>query len=340
MSTIDQVLTLGGCHYTVYDMGRTVQRISKQQFVEFEQGALPYPYPIQGHACFAVVFSKPDQAQTPYLWLLKFAVDEVSKLIFSGRDDFIRMVVQALGEDIANADIDAEALNNHPYAFKPSTEKLAVLNARIRNKLHQPASIYYEPAYQYFCHQPTESGWQALGFQGIADLTERLDSDCAAAIAKHLDQLPEPAFCALAQCLEHIELPAVIQQQLLSWPNNKRETFWLRALTGAQQQPAAEAIAELLDTSLSIDLLITLCGRHWRYFNQPERAVNLLESLLRCDQGNMVFAALVADLTAIPECRQATLQALRWPQRSAALSQAIGQLFQQVKPAPHIDERN
>ncbi|GGA79033.1 hypothetical protein GCM10011369_21240 [Neiella marina] len=332
MSTIDQVLTLGGCHYTVYDMGRTVQRIDKQQFVEFEQGAVPYPYPIQGHACFAVVFSKPEQAQTPYLWLLKFAVDEVSKLIFSGRDDFLRMVIQALGEDIANADIDAESLNNHPYAFKPSTEKLAVLNARIRSKLHQSASIYYEPAYDYFCHHPSDDGWQALGFQGIADLTERLDSASADHMASQLEYLPEPAFCALAQCLEHIRLPAPIQTKLMSWPVEKRDTFWLRALTGAQQQPQSEIISGVLNTSQSIDLLITVCARHWRYFNSPERVVNLLESVVQCPQGDAVFAALIADLTAIPQCRQATLEALRWPQRSVQLSQAIGQLFQQVKP--------
>ncbi|MBW8191750.1 DUF3549 family protein [Neiella marina] len=330
MSTIDQVLTLGNCQYSVYDMGRVIRRIDKQNFVDFEQGAAPYPYPIQGHACFAVVFSKPDQVHTPYLWLLKLPLDEVSKLVFAARDDFLRMVIEALGQDIANAEIDTEALNNHAYSLKPSMEKLAVLNARIRAKLHQPASIYYESAHNYFTQYPSETGWQAIGFQGIADLVERMDKATAQQLSELLDQLPEPAFCALSQCLEHCQLPPSLQLALLGLPPSKRDPFWLRSLTGGQVKALTPVISELLDASPSVDMLITLCARHWQQFSNAEQVHKLLESVVACPQGHEVFTSLVADLSALPECRDAALTALRAPNRSAALAAAIGQLFQQL----------
>ncbi|MCM2679116.1 DUF3549 family protein [Echinimonas agarilytica] len=328
MSTIAEVLTLGGCQFKVFELGRRVFKISRDDFVAFEQGAKAYPSPIQGHACFAIVFSKPEMAQTPYLWLLKFPLDEQNKLLFGARDDFLRMVIEALGEDLANSDSNTEALNNHPYSLKPSDEKLAVLNAKIRNDLHQPASIYFESAYQYFCQQPTAEGWQTLGIQGIADVGERLcESTIKTELAARLAELPVPAFNALSQVLEHALLPAVVVESLLRFGADKRDPFWIRAISGAPQNVLIGELTQTLNSAPSIDHVITVGARWWSVLNTPERVLEYLESVVRLTNNFQVFAALVADLNGLPQCRPACLSALRLPHRSEQLSIAIGQLF-------------
>lgn len=328
MSTIAELLTLGGCQFKAYDLGRRVTKLSRASYLAFEQGAAPYPAPIQGHACFALVFSKPDQAQSPFIWLLKFPLDEQSKLQFAARDEFLRMVIEALGNDIANAEIDTEALNNHPYAFKPSQEKLALLNARIRHELHQSASLYYESAFSYFCQTPTAEGWQALGLQGIADLAVRVEEkEIAQALSEQLNNLPEPAFNALAQCLEHVELPPAVVESLASFAVPKQNAFWLRALTGAPDERLFQLIHAQMENPLSLDSLIAISARHWRVLNTPERVQDYLEALVKVGADPQTFAALVADLNGLPQCRGACLSALRSPKRSPELGAAIGQLF-------------
>ena len=335
MSTIAEILTLGGCQFKAYDLGRRVEKISRSSYLAFEQGAEPYSNPIQGHACFALVFAKPDQAQSPYIWLLKFPLDEQSKLQYAARDDFLRRVIEALGNDVTNSEIDSETLNNHPYAFQPSQEKLAVLNARIRKELHQPASLYYESAYEYYGHQPTEQGWQALGLQGIADLAVRLDEkEVSSGLAQQIAKLPEPAFNALAQCLEHVSLTPEVTEALAAFPSEQQTPFWLRALTGASDQRLYQLLADKLNQVLSLDELISIAARHWRVLNTPERVLMFLEALVRSNSELAVFAALVADLNALPACRSACMAALRSPERTPALTAAIGQLFNQYQP-PH-----
>ena len=336
MNTIHELLTCGGCQYSVYELGRRIQKITKHQFESFESGESPYPFPIQGHGCFAVVFSKPSDAQQPYLWLLKLPLDEVSQINFSARDDFIRMVIEALGQDIANASIDHEALNNHPYAYKPSQEKLAVLNARVRNRLHQPASIFYEQAYQYFCKEPTSDGWQAIGVQGIADLVEQLkQKEVANGLANHISQLPKPAFNALALCLEHCELPVILQQALISMDSSLHDTFWLRSLAGSQTEPMRSIVLDVVDKTSSLDDLITLSARLWPAFSSPEIILRLLEKSLALDSSRAVFNALLADLSSIPTCRSAAHQAIRLPERSPELAQALGALFSRASGPQH-----
>lgn len=328
MSTIAELLTLGGCQFKAYDLGRRVTKLSRSDYLAFEQGKAPYPSPIQGHACFALVFSKPEQAQQPFIWLLKFPLDEQSQLQYAARDHFLKMVIEALGNDIANAEIDTEALNNHPYAFKPSSEKLALLNARVRKELHQSASIYYESAFNYYCHQPTEQGWQSLGLQGIADLAVRLDEEAVTqGLATTISQLPEPAFNALAQCLEHVSLPPQLVEALEAVAEPKRNSFWLRAIAGAADSHLYKLIEKRLEQQPSLEELIAISARHWRVFNQPERILAFLEALVKTESGSEVFAALVGDFTALPACRNACLAALRLPQRTPELGQAIGELF-------------
>ena len=331
MNTIAELLSLGGCQFKVFDLGRRIEKIRSSHFITFEQGAEPYPSPIQGHACFAIVFAKPEQAQQPFLWLLKFPLDEQSKLVFASRDDFLRLVIEALGNDIANGNINTEKLNNHAYSLKPSTEKLAVLNARIRKELHQPASLYYESAYQYFCQQPTELGWQTLGLQGIADLSIRLEEpELHQGIAQQLEKIPEPAFNALAQCIEHSALPAALVRALLGMPNERKNSFWLRAISGATDAVLWQVVEEKLMAKPSQDELITIAARHWRVLTEPHRVLAYLEAVAATQPIPSLFATLVADLNALAACRSACMMALRSKERSSALAHAIGQLVTTV----------
>ena len=97
ITTLSQFLSTANTQFQVYDMGRRVQSIDMMAFHQFENLASPYPYPIQGHAQFAIVFW--DASQQHYIWFLKLALDERGLLSPAPRTQFIKMIIAALGRD-------------------------------------------------------------------------------------------------------------------------------------------------------------------------------------------------------------------------------------------------
>ena len=69
IATLSELLKLSGSQYRLYDIGRQVSKLPKEQFEKVELNQLPYPTPVQGHACIAIAFWQKESAQ-PYLWLL------------------------------------------------------------------------------------------------------------------------------------------------------------------------------------------------------------------------------------------------------------------------------
>ncbi len=56
ITTLSELLSAANTQYQVYDLGRRVQHIDPMAFHQIEGLQSPYPFPIQGHAQFALVF--------------------------------------------------------------------------------------------------------------------------------------------------------------------------------------------------------------------------------------------------------------------------------------------
>ena len=217
IATLGQLLDGAGTQWRAFDIGRHITKLDKQQFLAVEQAQVPYPYPLAGHAWLAIQFWDSKASKEPYVWFLKFPLDEQSKLVSASRDHFADMVIQALGTEITGEQADGK-LDNNPYVFTPNANKLAAFNAQVKVLLKQPASQYYEHAQLYFSGQIGFDNWQSVALQGIADFAYRLNS---ADNLKHLHaawpNLPVEVLQPLSAMLEHIEIPPTLSELMLSY---------------------------------------------------------------------------------------------------------------------------
>lgn len=329
ITTLSQFLTTANTQFQVYDLGRRVQHIDMVAFHQIESLATPYPYPIQGHAHFAIVFW--DASQQHFIWFLKLALDEQGLLSPAPRAQFIDMILSALGQDPTQAlsDEQQERLANHPFSFKPSQEKLAVFNALVRKQLGQAASTQYALAQRYLAEQQDAAQWQQLGMQGLADMCVRYnEQDNETALIQSFDFAAIEVQIALCQCLEHLILTEALAARIFTQfmqASNEHKAYYLRALA-SHAHYSQQAIALLdADDLLDVNTLISIAGRNWTALKQAQHRSIFLEALAR--QPQHFFNQVFADIVAIPSLRQPLLGELRNPDRSPQLSLAIGGLF-------------
>ena len=332
LNTLGDLLGAANSQYQIYDLGRRVQHIDMMAFHQIEALNTPYPFPIQGHAQFAVVFW--NQHQQEFVWFLKLPLDEQGLLNPAARTQFIKMVLDALGQDLTQAltEDQQQQMGNHPFAFKPGQEKLAVFNSLVRKQLGQQASSQYEFAMQYLSGQVPAQQWQQLGFQGLADICVRLgDLDHSEAISKGLQQGADEAIAALCQCLEHVNLPDALAAELLQKLKFSPD-LRLMLLRSLASRPVESAEAILwLETQgmLDADALLTIAARNWLALKQEQVRTIYFEALALQEQH--FFNQIFADIVSIPSLRTEMLNTIRNPQRSAQLSTAIGGLFRATR---------
>ncbi|MFO6422914.1 DUF3549 family protein [Motilimonas sp. KMU-193] len=327
------------CQYRIYDLGRKVQKISASEFKKVEQNQVPYPYPLQQHAWLAVVFWQVDKPEH-YIWFLKLPLDERGLLLAGPQTHFIQLVVEALGATLEQQpdEKQQERLANNPYTFKPAELKKAVFHAQLNLDLARPASRYYEQAHAYFSGQLGWQQWQQLGMQGIADIAVRLkQDDNESHVINALNQLPEPPLSMLLECLEHNDMTTRLAETLDEFARHNAlskphlATLALRAMSSSKATGLRQAlIKHQLTSPLNLDpqWFIAVAARCWQDLQAPELQQDYLEKLALVDNGQL-FVQLFADLVAQPTLRASLLAAIRQPERSPAMSQAIGLLFQQ-----------
>ncbi|OHU86719.1 MULTISPECIES: DUF3549 family protein [Pseudoalteromonas] len=337
ISTLGELLSAAGTQWRVYDIGRRITKIDKQHFAQIETTQAPYPYPLGGHALLAIQFWDNQATVDPYVWFLKFPLDEQSKLIVASRDHFASMVLEALGTELTGQQADGK-LDNNPYVFTPNANKLAAFNALLKTELKRPASQYYEYTELYFSGKLPADDWQSLAVQGLADFAFRLDhgqnSENLQAIWASLPlEVKQP----LSAMLEHVAIDTRFSEKLQNEINNSINennldelVCNLRAISGSHAQGL---LAQSVDTILSSeygresDILLTLAGRCWEVFLDSERLFKFLESAAQNTKIEGLFASIFADLVAIPSLRPHVLGILRAENRSDDLSRAIGRLF-------------
>ena len=336
ISTLNELLDNAGTTWRVYDMGRRIQKIEKESFINIENALEPYPYPLQQHAFLAIQFWNSHDSTTPYIWFLKLPLDEQSKLIQASRNHFASMVLEALGNQLTGDDDAQKKLDNNPYVFTPSANKLAAFNAIIKKELKQPASSYFEHVELYFSGKIGFDNWQQLGLQGIADFALRLNDTNEAHLINALPHLPQPVLNSLAATLEHakpsVKLTEALVRALKSYLDANDSANVINTLrmvsntqsTGILQQ----AVDQIFDTheALNLDLILTLTGRCWHVL--PTQIAPMME-YLATHQDHAIFTGIFSDLVAIPSLRPYMLAIVRMENRSDALSRAIGQLFHQ-----------
>ncbi|GAA0784307.1 MULTISPECIES: DUF3549 family protein [Pseudomonadati] len=329
ITTLSQFLATANTQFQIYDLGRRVQNIDMMAFHQIESLVSPYPYPIQGHALFAIVFWQ--ESQQPFIWFIKLPLDEQGLLSPAPRQQFIKMILEALGRDPTQAltDEQQQQLANHPFSFKPNQQKLALFNALVRKQLGQQASNQYESAAQYLSGQIPVDQWQHIGFQGLADVCVRTALfDHQQELINILPTAPIEVQAAICECLEHLTLTQPLADAVFARfqqaPIEYKGVF-LKAL--ASHQPfSQEAIASLnKQNQLDDAMLITIAARNWNALKDDTTRKIFLEALAK--QSQSFFNQVFADIVAIPSLRNALLTDLRNPERSAQLSLAIGGLF-------------
>lgn len=347
IDTISQLLSASNSQFRLYDIGRKIEKISKDLFKKIELNQVPYPNPTQGHACIAIVFWQQKSPQ-PYLWLLKLPLDERGLLNQGARNHFVAIIVEALGSDLtqeANKQQE-ELLKNNPYLFTPAQYKLAALNSKIKRSLKQAPSEYLEPFVTYLNDSNDWSNWQAVGVQGITDFAIRInDKNNTNLLIKALPHLPNEVLFPLCSALENESFSVELIEALLSLFNyeetkiknttakstierTKFQQHVLRSLASNSSHVHVKSfITNLLEQkNITSEILITLSGRCWLALTESEQLMVFFEHLIHADN-QPLFNSIFKDLVAIPIMRPIVFQCMRSPQRSEKLSHAIGQLF-------------
>jgi len=340
INTLTDFLQQAQCQFRIYDLGRKVTKISNSAFQKVAENKQPYPYPIQQHAYIALTFWQVNkQLQDHFIWFLKLPVDEQGLLSITAQTSFIKMVVEAMGENLTgeiSEDLQ-ERLASNPFVFKPAAEKLAIFNAIMNTNFVRPASTFYPAAVRYFSGQTRWSEWQELGIQGIADLAARLNyDDNQQTLINALPHLPQQPLQSLSLCLEHQHdinsgLAAAIAKQAeaeLKANHQENAILLLRALSSA---PAVGISKALLEQQFNSALIhnqhwyVCIAGRCWSMLEDETLLNRFFEAL--ANHHPSLFPQLFVDLVAIPTLREKVLKQLRLTARSPALSKAIGLLF-------------
>jgi len=337
ISSISELLSLSGSQFRVYDIGRKIDKIPKDIFNKIELNQLPYPYPTQSHACLAIVFWQKESTQ-PFIWFIKLPLDERGLLNQGARNHYIAIIIEALGNNITDtpSEKQEELLKNNPYHFTPAQYKLAALNSIISTELKREMSEHYALFAQYISGKVEWDNWQNLGVQGINDFSSKInESDNAEQLIKAFDFLPEQVINPLFTALENQQLSLPIIQAILnklqqSDLNDTLRSSLLRSLSSSSKHPlVTKYLASLLEQpdTLSINTLILFSGRLWEALEDTNTLLNFFEAIAK-KKDIELFSEIFKDLVAIPSLRHKAFEVMRSPQRSEALSHAIGHIFQ------------
>lgn len=339
--TLSQLLTNSDCHYQVFDLGRRISKIDNKTFADVEKGQQAYPFPMQRKAHLAIAYW--NAQQQPWIWFLKFDLDERGLLKQADVGNFIKYVIEAMGSRL-NQEMSEEQqqkLSNNPYTFKPAEDKMAVFHSQIRAQLNLPCSQYYEHAQHYFAGGLEWDKWPTVGLQGVTDICARLGQEQNGVnLRKALNSLPNEPLYALLGALEHTELPKKLAQRIAQLATEQIDSqqpdlfllsALLRALAGAPNSIAQPIVVKVLASPrLSHqEVLIGIAGRCWHWLSEADVAEQFLLRLAQT--GNQaLFNQLFADLVMLPELRMVLLPLLH-SSPSQELAAALIKLQQATK---------
>lgn len=342
ITSLDEFFTRSGAKLHLYHMGRRVCPCPRQALVALESGRSPWPEPWKEQARMAAVFQLGNMVE-PAIWFLTLPLDEQGFLVPARRDAFVQRLLETLGRNAegkaeGNTKGNTEAtegtealMNDNPVAFTPDINFQAMLNARARHDLGLPPSHHHAIAVARL-KQESDTDWQWLGLQGIADACVK-QSLADAQMARALAAMPLPLLHQVCYCLEHLEAGPDTLDALMQLGNKARddgdlETLCgcLRAVGSASSSRVSDWYAQYLsaaDTSPP-DVLAAIAGRGWQHL-EDERCLSLLLERVAAEP-DTDFPAVMRDLALIPRLRLPVMVMLRDAAVGSALSQRLGEL--------------
>ena len=342
IKSINEFLRQAGFNYVVYDMGRRIERLTPQQFNQFENGVLTYPTPFQQHAWLGLLGWQEDDKSHHFIWFLKLPLDELGKIIPLARDELLHYLVNQLGQRLLTTEDSTESATALPHGFTPGEESMAMFHAKAARILEHAPSRYYNHARDYLSGAQGYDQWAFVGMQGLAEVVARWQQDDNLnRLQQAIPQLPSEPFGQLCRFLEHEDIPAELATTLINRAKHDRASEFsradlvaiLRALSGCtssriRQSLIQQVLAEAYGTD--IEILAAISGRCWEDLQDKDICRLFLECLANNTHGQSGFTHLLIDLLAIPGMREPVMQGLRDPNRSIELAQAMGQFFKQL----------
>lgn len=326
LTTISEFLLSAGCDFRLFDLGRAIRPISAQQFLDYEQGSLPVACPRQQCGWFAALFWNKALSRQQYIWFIKLPVDEQGKLQSAARMQFLQIIVEALGQQMENAEQQQGRLPDNPYNFVPGQQQLADFNAISRQTLALAPSQYFAAANAYL-QSPQVMDWQQLALQGLADLAaQHQQSDIASLFEQHFSLLAPQVQQTLLGSFENHAISAALSASLYADCQEQinLQLPLLRALCQSQDTALrAKVVDEFLAAPPDSGALQVIAGRHWDLLQQPSR----LDAFINHSLNLGLFAPLFRDLVQLPDLRVFMLALLRRNDHSAQLTAAIDELL-------------
>jgi hypothetical protein len=339
IQTLDDFFTRSGGEVSLYHMGRHVVPCPRETLAAFESGEVAWPEPWQGQARLAIVFRLGDMPE-PAIWFLALPLDEQGVIAPAQRDAFLNRLLETLGRAVEQvgreetAEVD-HLMKDNPLAFTPSVTFQAVFNARATHDRGLPASQHFEPVDAYLSGQQTID-WQALGLQGIADYTVRMEALEADSLALRLPELPSAVIHSLCYCLEHQPLPQPLAAALqrrgeAAAQAGDVETLCacLRAVGNSDASAVGDWYTSLLNdpTACGPDVLAAIAGRGWCYLEDAQRLPLFLQRLAENERSD--FATVVRDIALIPRLRLPVMMALRDAPAGSPIQRRLAVMMQQ-----------
>jgi len=332
----------------IFDMGRRVMPIPPEDFLQFEKTEIPYPLPLQQQAWIAFLLGSSEDTNERFVWFLRFPLDEQGKLVQAARDDFMHRLLEQIGENaeaLKKGTVLEKAVEGNPYSFKPRDDRLAVFHAIASRLLGGEASGYLAHARGYFSGSLGWDQWPFVGYQGIADIAARVDaSDNARVLATAVPVLPLRPLEALCHCLENAPMPVELSRALFDrgleeldadQPDPRLITAVIRGIS-LSPDLSGRFLDKLLATpsSRDPDVLSAITAKSWESLTNASLAESFLRQLADNSRGQEVFNICMTDLLFLPGMRKPLMKVLRDPDRTPALSQAMGEFFRQITGKP------
>lgn len=337
--TLHDFFIRSGAQVLLYHMGRRVTPCSLATLAAFETGEQPWPYPWQGQARLACVFTLGD-APEPMIWFLALPLDEQGQLAPGPRDAFLQRLLETLGRSVKQLGRDDghsdNLMKDNPLAFTPPLPHQALMHARASFDFERPASQHLELVEAYLAGEQDSSQWQALGLQGLADFAVRHDSRQATELATRLPELPAEVLHALCHCLEHVTIEPALAYGLRGRGEQAAQQGDLETLCACVRAvgagPADEVGAwfdDLLDDphACGPDLLAAVAARGWEHLEDDRRLARLLQRAAEHSKAD--FSALARDLALIPRLRLPVLMHLRDAPADSAIGRRLAPLHRQ-----------
>ena len=338
--------------YRLYDVGRRIRKLDKNQFKQFENAQSPYPFPYLQHAWLALYISPKGQSQNETLFFLKWPLDEQGQIIPYVRDDLVHRLIQlSKTPEVSDTEME-DPLKDNPFAFKPDDIRLANIHAMVQASQHRKPSDHLEGVVSYLkagaLNKDLLNNWQHLGMQGIADLASRQE-DYQASLIACLPFMPSEVYLAFSQCLEHHttghKLAHVIKQRFENDLRTENKSSAIEAslrILGACHSDELRLNTWLtwMASEYKDDVACVLAFSTRNYDDlafMPDKITEFLLTLAHFNQAPevekdpqvhfAVFIKIVGDLLFLPGIRTLLLSRLRDAQRPEILSQALQALL-------------